>query len=84
MTRSVVEAIHQADHAHYAQIAAESMRGRTLRNHAVALAVAGRTTLDEAMRISVQSEQGAPQHARVNSTSADVVEHRPVASGMAG
>jgi MSHA biogenesis protein MshE len=56
MTRPVVEAANQADPAVFVQAARKQMEGQTLRDHAVELVLAGRTTVDEAMRISSQFE----------------------------
>src|SRR5471032_317603 len=56
MTRAVVDAANHHDPAHFLKVAAAEMAGYTLRRHAVALVVAGRTTVAEAMRISNQTE----------------------------
>jgi len=56
MTRAVVDAANHHDPAHFLKVAAAEMGGNTLRRHAVALVVAGRTTVSEAMRISNQAE----------------------------
>ena len=52
MTRSVVEAANDSDPARFLEAARAQMAGRTLRRHAIALAVQGRTTVEEAMRVS--------------------------------
>jgi MSHA biogenesis protein MshE len=54
MTRSVVEAANQPDPGVFTQVARQQMEGHTLRNHAVELVVQGKTTAEEAMRISTQ------------------------------
>ena len=54
MTSAVADAANQPDPAHFMKVAEAQMAGQTLRRHAVALVVAGRTTVDEAMRVSNQ------------------------------
>jgi MSHA biogenesis protein MshE len=54
MTKAVVDAANRQDPGHFLAIAQEEMGGHTLRRHAVALVVAGKTTVAEAMRISNQ------------------------------
>jgi MSHA biogenesis protein MshE len=54
MTKPVVEAANQPDPAIFIRAAREQMEGHTLRNHAVELVVQGKTTVEEAMRISTQ------------------------------
>ncbi|WP_373991976.1 GspE/PulE family protein [Duganella sp. BuS-21] len=56
MTRAVVDAANDADPANFLKAAATQMAGETLRRHAVALVIQGRTTVSEAMRISNQVE----------------------------
>jgi MSHA biogenesis protein MshE len=56
MTTAVVDAANHHDPAHFLKAAHAQMAGETLRSHAVALAVQGRTTVSEAMRISNQQE----------------------------
>jgi MSHA biogenesis protein MshE len=56
MTQAVTEAANQDDQNHFMKVAREQMAGRTLRNHAAQLVVKGRTTPQEAMRISNQFE----------------------------
>jgi MSHA biogenesis protein MshE len=56
MTRTVTEAANHPDPAHFLKAAHAEMAGETLRRHAVALVVQGRTTIAEAMRISNQLE----------------------------
>jgi MSHA biogenesis protein MshE len=54
MTRTVVEAANQPDPALFMHVARRQMEGHTLKNHAVDLVVQGKTTVEEAMRISTQ------------------------------
>lgn len=56
MTRAVTDAVNHPDPAHFLKVAQAQMGGDTLRRHAVQLAVEGRTTVLEAMRISNQLE----------------------------
>ena len=56
MTAAVVDAANHHDPAHFLKAAHAEMAGNTLRRHAVQLAVQGRTTVAEAMRISNQLE----------------------------
>ena len=56
MTNEVVEAINSDDTGVFVQVARRQMAGETLRRDAVRLVVKGRTTIDEAMRISNQFE----------------------------
>ena len=56
MTRAVTDAVNHPDPAHFLKVAQAQMGGETLRRHAVQLAVQGRTTVSEAMRISNQLE----------------------------
>jgi MSHA biogenesis protein MshE len=56
MTRPVVEAANQSDPAIFIQTARKQMEGQMLRDHAVELVLAGRTTVEETMRISSQLE----------------------------
>ena len=57
MTSAVVDAAHQDDQSQFMKAAMAEMAGNTLRRHAVALVVAGRTTVAEAMRISNHMEE---------------------------
>jgi MSHA biogenesis protein MshE len=57
MTAEVVSAANNADPSVFLKAAAASMGGETLRRHGVALAVQGRTTVAEVMRISNQIEE---------------------------
>jgi len=55
MTRPLVEAANQGDPGRFVEAARVQMAGRTLRRHATALATQGRTTIEEAMRISTET-----------------------------
>ncbi|MDF3036609.1 MAG: GspE/PulE family protein [Paucimonas sp.] len=54
VTNDVAEAANHRDPSHFLKVANEQMAGHTLRRHAVALVVAGKSTIAEAMRISNQ------------------------------
>lgn len=54
MTQAVVDAANNVDPAVFMRAAGEQMAGNTLRRHVVALVIAGKTTVSEAMRISNQ------------------------------
>ncbi len=56
ITEAVADAANHPDPAHFLKAAHTQMAGETLRRHAVALAIAGKTTVSEAMRISNQFE----------------------------
>jgi MSHA biogenesis protein MshE len=56
ITNAVADAASHHDPAHFLKVAHAQMAGETLRRHAVALVIAGRTTVAEAMRISNQLE----------------------------
>jgi len=56
MSNDLVEAINSDDTGAFVQAARQQMAGETLRRDAVRLVVQGRTTIDEAMRISNQFE----------------------------
>jgi MSHA biogenesis protein MshE len=56
MTEETVEAINSNDANAFGQAARKQMAGETLRRDAVRLVVKGRTTVEEAMRISNQFE----------------------------
>ena len=56
ISNEIVEAIGIDDTARFMQVARKQMAGATLRRDAVQLVVSGRTTIDEAMRISNQLE----------------------------
>ena len=54
MTRPVVHAANSGDMTAFLQTATKQMSGHTLRRHASELAAQGRTTVEEAMRVSSQ------------------------------
>jgi MSHA biogenesis protein MshE len=54
MTAAVADAANHSDPAQFIKVAEAQMAGNTLRRHGVQLAVSGRTTIAEAMRISNQ------------------------------
>ena len=56
MTEALTDAVSRHEPAHFVKAAQAQMGGRTLRRHAVALAVGGKTTVSEAMRVSSQFE----------------------------
>jgi len=56
MTKEVVDAANHADPGFFLRAAQAQMAGETMRRHAVSLAVQGRSTVAEAMRISNQLE----------------------------
>ncbi len=56
MTEAVADAANHHDPTHFMKVAQQQMAGETLRRHAVALVVAGKTTVLEAMRISNEFE----------------------------
>jgi len=57
MTRAVNDAVNHPDPGHFLKVAHTEMRGETLRRSAVRLAIQGRTTVAEAMRVSNQTEE---------------------------
>ena len=57
MTNALVEAANHGDPNEFIRLGREQMAGHTLRRDAVRLAVHGRTTVDEAMRVSSQLEE---------------------------
>lgn len=56
MTNALVEAANHGDPNDFIQIGREQMAGNTLRRDAVRLVLAGRTSVEEAMRLSSQLE----------------------------
>ena len=56
MTKSLVEAVNHSDLNVFYKAAREQMAGNTLGHDAMRLVVEGRTSIDEAMRISNESE----------------------------
>lgn len=57
VTQAVADAANHGDPASFIKIGQQQMAGHTLRKHAVDLAIAGKTTIAEAMRISNQLEE---------------------------
>jgi len=56
MTRPVVDAANSGDPGSFLEVARQQMHGNTLRRHAAVLAAQGRTTVEEAMKVSTQME----------------------------
>ena len=56
MTIALAHAANKQDPAYFIKVAEEQMKGETLRRQAVTLAVGGKTTISEAMRVSHQFE----------------------------
>ena len=56
MTRPVIEAANSSDPSLFVEVARRQMQGHTLRRHAAGLATEGRTTVEEAMKVSSQLE----------------------------
>ncbi|MCK6411081.1 MAG: GspE/PulE family protein [Azonexus sp.] len=54
MTNDIVDALNDPDPNRYVQVARRQMAGNTLRDDALRLVMTGRTTVDEAMRITGQ------------------------------
>ena len=54
MTQAMVDAVNQDDPAHFTQAGRRQLGGQTLRRDALRLAMAGRTTIAEAMRAGSQ------------------------------
>ncbi len=57
MTRELVEAMNSTDPAAFNAAGRRQMAGRTLRRDALRLVCAGRTTIEEAMRVSAQVDE---------------------------
>jgi MSHA biogenesis protein MshE len=57
MSNALVEAVNRGDPNEFMQIGREQMAGHTLRRDAVRLVIEGRTTIEEAMRISTQLDE---------------------------
>jgi MSHA biogenesis protein MshE len=57
MTNTLVEAVNRGDPNEFMALGREQMAGKTLRHDAVRLVLAGKTTVDEAMRISTQPDE---------------------------
>jgi MSHA biogenesis protein MshE len=56
MTQDLVEAMNDGDPVRFTQAGRRQMAGRTLRRDALRLALAGRTTLDEVVRVGTAME----------------------------
>ena len=56
MTPALVEAANQVEPTHFIHAAQQHMAGKTLRHHALGLALEGKTTISEVMRITSQLE----------------------------
>ena len=56
MTQSLVDAANRGSPVEFVQIARQQIGASTLLHHAMSLAAAGRTTIDEAMRLSMQMD----------------------------
>jgi MSHA biogenesis protein MshE len=56
MTGKVVAAANQDDPGAFVKAAREQMAGHTLRHDALRVAIEGRTTVEEAMRVSAESD----------------------------
>jgi MSHA biogenesis protein MshE len=54
MTNALVEAANHGDPSEFMRLGRQQMAGNTLRRDAVRLVTAGRTTIDEAMRVATQ------------------------------
>ena len=57
MTNDLAQAASQADPAPFIRLAQAQIGGNTLRSHAIALVLDGRTTVSEAMRVTNQFEE---------------------------
>ena len=57
MTQDLVEAMNDGDPARFTQAGRRQMGGRTLRRDALRLALTGRTTLDEAVRVGTALDE---------------------------
>lgn len=56
MTADLVRAANQADPNAFIDVARSQLGGRTLTDHAIALASAGRTTVSEVIKVATQME----------------------------
>jgi MSHA biogenesis protein MshE len=56
MSAPLVHAAHRNDSEAFTRLAREQLRGKTLRDQGIALALAGRTTIAEVMRVAAQTE----------------------------
>ena len=57
MNQGLVRAVNRADMDTFAEMASVQMAGQTMRRHAALLAVAGRTTVAEAMHVGAEVEE---------------------------
>jgi MSHA biogenesis protein MshE len=57
MSAELVQAAHRSDSETFTRLARQQMAGKTLKDQAIALALAGRTTLTEVMRVASQTEE---------------------------
>jgi MSHA biogenesis protein MshE len=57
MNLTLIEALNNPDHGAFAKAAREQMAGHNLRRDAARLVTEGRTTVDEAMRVSAQIDE---------------------------
>jgi len=57
MTRELVEALGHGEPSHFAKAGRAQMAGQTLRRDALRLVLEGRTTIEEAMRVSSQIDE---------------------------
>jgi len=57
MTLPLIDAVAHPQPGHFTQVARQQMAGQTLRRDAVRLVLEGRTTVDEAMRVSAALEE---------------------------
>jgi len=57
MNNALVEVLNRGDPNEFVRLGREQMAGATLRRDAVRLVLEGRTTIDEAMRISTQLDE---------------------------
>jgi MSHA biogenesis protein MshE len=56
MSAELVQAAHRSDSEGFTRLAREQLKGKTLKHQGIALALAGRTTLPEVMRVASQTE----------------------------
>jgi len=57
MTQELVQALNDGDNSRFAKLGRAQMEGLTLRHDALRLVLAGRTTVEEAMRVSTQLDE---------------------------
>lgn len=56
MDAALIAAVNLEDTTEFARLAVKHMAGRSMRHHAAQLALAGRTTVSEAIRVSSELE----------------------------